>query len=81
MKLLRVLHALLPPVQLRVIENLSRDLREPWETALRAHRQRRRRECRKVSAPYWPQVPDSVYQPSALEHALTAPSVLCRQAD
>lgn len=59
MKLLRVLHALLPTVELRVIENLSRDLREPWETALRAHRQRRRRECAKVPmpVPYWPELP------------------------
>lgn len=74
MKLLRVLHALLPPVKLRVNEYLSIDIRDPRVV----HKARRKRECAKVTAPrnYWPQIP----VPSALEHALTAPAILRRQA-
>ena len=55
MKLLRVLHALLPRVQLRPIEHLSTDLR----SAKMAFKYRRWRECKKmpVARPYWPQMP------------------------
>jgi hypothetical protein len=55
MKLLRVLHALLPPVELRVNKHLTTDLRDPRVV----HKARRARECRKVlvTKPYWPEVP------------------------
>lgn len=55
MKLLRVLHALLPPVELKVNKHLSTDLRH-WRVV---HKARRRRECAKVPVvrPYWPEVP------------------------
>jgi hypothetical protein len=55
MKLLRVLHALLPPVELRINKHLSTDLRDPRV----AHKARRRRECRKVpvARPFLPEVP------------------------
>lgn len=55
MKLLRVLHALLPSVEVRLIKHLSTDLRD-WRGV---HKARRRRECAKVAVarPYWPQVP------------------------
>ncbi len=48
MKLLQALHALLPRVEVRVIKHLTTDLRSSWQMGLRAHKQRRRRECRKV---------------------------------
>lgn len=56
MKLLRVLHAFLPSVELRVNTNLTRDIRD----ARRAHKMRRIWECRKipVARPYWPEVPN-----------------------
>lgn len=54
MKLLRVLHALLPPVKLQVNEHLSTDIRDPRVI----HKARRRRECAKVPVrTYWPDVP------------------------
>lgn len=54
MKLLRVLHAFLPPVELRVNKHLSTDLRDPRVV----HKARRRRECAKVPVKsYWPEVP------------------------
>jgi len=58
MKLLRVLHALLPRVELRVIKHLSTDLRAPLDP-LAAHKARRRRECRKVpvARPFLPEMP------------------------
>jgi hypothetical protein len=54
MKLLRVLHTLLPPVQVRPIKNLSTDLRSPKM----AFKYRRWRECRKVpvARTYWPKI-------------------------
>jgi hypothetical protein len=55
MKLLRVLHALLPSVEVRLIKHLSTDIRDPRVV----HKARRRRECAKVAVarPYWPEVP------------------------
>jgi hypothetical protein len=55
MKLLRVLHALLPRVEVRLIKHLSTDIRDPRVV----HKMRRQRECRKVPmpAPYWPELP------------------------
>lgn len=52
MKLLRVLHTLLPSVELRVNKHLSTDLRDPRQV----HKARRARECRKVplAMPYMP---------------------------
>ena len=55
MKLLQVLHSLLPPVELRVNRHLTTDLRDPRVV----HKARRRRECRKVpvARPFLPEVP------------------------
>lgn len=67
MKLLSVLHRILPRVELRVIEHLSTDLRDPWQLALRAHKLRRLHECHKV--------------PVATTFAPELPGFLRRQAD
>lgn len=57
MKLLKILKSFLPPVKLQPIKGLTRDLRapkDPWKAALHAHRQKRRRECRRATATYFP---------------------------
>lgn len=65
MKLMRVLRSISPPVRLRLIKHLSTDLRHPtetpWKQLLRAHRERRRRECQKRRfATYLPRIPESI---------------------
>lgn len=61
MKLLKILKRLLPPVQLRPIKGMTRDLRvpsNPWQAALQEHRRKRFHECRKVSTTtYLPVIP------------------------
>lgn len=91
MKLLKLLASLSPRVEVRLIPNMTRDLRGParsnqFQALLEAHKHRRAQECRKVKSRKVPlAVPDfdsrSLSGPTGLEQLLTAPSLLLRQAD